>query len=149
MFDCSDADWFAFASFMYCEVHAVRFACGDRCPQFVVRRLKPVVADGASLRDAGLAATEQAQQAWADRAFAAMKLLAQSKEFLTADDLDDWMRSSGDEPPQSRNVIGALFMRLVRGGVVEETGTFLRSDKAVKHRRRLPIWRCKRLSGGI
>lgn len=97
--------------------------------------------DAIAARDKGIQqAEDHAHQQWLDVAYNAIVTLAQQKDTFTADDLwriIDWTGATTHEP----RAMGAVVKRAVRDGIIEPTGSYVKSARKVNHARPQPVYR--------
>ena len=99
-------------------------------------------ADGAALRDAGMAlateAQEQEQPGWGERAYQAIVRVASMQSTVH---IDDVRRVFHEEAPNHPRAWGAVWVRAVKDRVLEPTGTVRNTTDPRKHRHPCPIYR--------
>jgi hypothetical protein len=97
-------------------------------------------ADGAALRDAGMATAAEAQErhdaGWADRAYAAIVSVAAAQSTVHVDDV----RRVFHEVPRHPNAWGSVWHRAIRDGVIRRTGEMREARDPRKHRHRYPVY---------
>ena len=98
-------------------------------------------ADGAALRDAGMAlateAQEQEQPGWGERAYQAIVRLAYRQSTVHVDDL---LRVF-TERPRHFNAWGGVWRRAIADGVITRTGAVREAADRRKHRHHYPVYR--------
>lgn len=93
---------------------------------------------GEKAREAGIDRVETgAGFDWLNRAMAAVHRLARSRATFTSDDL--W-KLVGD-PPGDPRALGAVMRGAARDKLCETTGTTVKSQRVVCHRRPIAVWR--------
>jgi hypothetical protein len=89
-----------------------------------------------------------ASDEWKAQAFAALQTVAQTQPTFIADSV--WELLGGT--PQNRSTgsaMGGVFVRAVRLGLIENTGTFQRCERAISHGKPLPLWRSLIYTGEV
>ena len=93
---------------------------------------------GKALRDDGMKLAVEAEgQEWADRAFLAIIDVALAKPTVHVNDVLEIF----PDPPRHHNAWGAVWMRAIRAGVIQRTGTTAPCVSAQKHARQAPVYR--------
>lgn len=96
------------------------------------------------MRDAGMSlaafAQDQKSPGWGDLAYAAIRDIAARQETVHVDDV----LTEFSLPPHHPNAWGGVWMRAIRNGVIERTGTVrhCRTDIG-KHSHLYPVYRSK------
>ena len=102
----------------------------------------PLFDYGATLRDAGVAQVlENAGAPWQEKATQLIQGAMAGREVLA----EDWRllcKENGIEPHHP-NAWGGLTHRLVRLGVITDTGRLAKSKDPRSHARRQPVWRVR------
>lgn len=89
--------------------------------------------------DRSIARMEQGRDAgWIKRAERAVLALAMPGNEFTTDDV--WRIMDGEVPGEPR-AMGAVIRKLVRRGVIEGTGKYVKSNRIECHHRPVPVWR--------
>jgi hypothetical protein len=105
-------------------------------------------ADGAALRDTGMAAASEAQErdapGWADRAYHAITIVARMRPEVHVDDVLAIFR----EQPAHPNAWGSVWQRAVRDGVISRTGRLRETQDRRKHRHQYPVYRSEIFANG-
>ena len=89
-------------------------------------------------RDEGIARTLEARGTWAEIILDAIKRAGERYGVFTADE----MRGLLDQEPPEPNLIGAVFMRAARLGIIEIAGDAI-SRRTVGHGNRVKLWKLK------
>lgn len=96
---------------------------------------------GKRLRDNGMALASDAQErveiGWAELAYMAILSVARMKETVHVDDV----RAIFSHEPHHHNAWGAVWMRAIRDGVIERTGTVRPSIDPKKHKHQYAVYR--------
>lgn len=99
-------------------------------------------AEGAVRRDAGMAiasaAQERAAPGWSERAYQAICLVAR---FQPTVHIDDVRRIFAEEAPGHPRAWGQVWVRAVKVGVIEATGTVRKTTDPRKHCHPCPVYR--------
>jgi hypothetical protein len=97
-------------------------------------------ADGAALRDSGMALASQAQEqerpGWAERAYHAIVVAARMRATVHVDDVLQIFR----EAPEHPNAWGAVWQKAIRDGVITRSGTVRETQVRRKHRHQYPVY---------
>lgn len=100
------------------------------------------------LRDRGMSIAADAQESaapdWAGRAYAAIVGIARGRPTIHVDDVLEVFQ----EEPHHPNAWGAVWMRAIREGDIERTGTVRPSTDPKKHSHLYPIYRSLRCGPG-
>jgi hypothetical protein len=98
-------------------------------------------ADGAALRDTGMAIAREAQErdapGWTERAYAVIYSVARRQPEVHVDDVLAIFR----EQPAHPNAWGSVWQRAVRDGVISRTGRLRETQDRRKHRHQYPVYR--------
>jgi len=101
-------------------------------------------ADGAALRNTGMAIAREAQEraapGWAERAYQAIVGVARFRPTVHVDDV----LAVFGEPPEHPNAWGSVWQRAIRDGVITPTGMLRESRDRRKHRHQYPVYRSER-----
>jgi len=91
----------------------------------------------------GIALVEaNTNEAWREVAFRAGVITAKYCDTFTADQIWETLDSMEDVPPvHNKSAMGPILRRLLREGVIEDTGMFERSIRPATHGKPLPVWR--------
>ena len=93
------------------------------------------------LRDRGMARAADAQDraviGWSELAYLAILNVARMQETVHTDDV----RAIFPHEPDHPNAFGAVWLRAIRDGVIERTGTVRASTDPRKHSHQYPIYR--------
>ena len=104
-------------------------------------------ADGAALRDSGMAAAGEAQErdapGWAERAYQAIRIVARRDPEVHVDDVLAIFR----EQPAHPNAWGSVWQRAVRDGVISRTGRLRETRDRRKHRHQYPVYQSEIFAG--
>ena len=99
-------------------------------------------ADGAALRDAGMAlageAQEQEQPGWGERAYQAIVRVASMQSTVH---IDDVRRVFHEEAPNHPRAWGGVWRRAIADGVISRTGAMREAADRRKHRHHYPVYR--------
>jgi hypothetical protein len=105
-------------------------------------------ADGAALRDAGMAVASDAQErtapGWAERAYQAIAHAARTQSSVHVDDV----LAIFPERPDHPNAWGSVWTKALRAGVISRTGRTRETNDRRKHRHQYPIYRSETYRGG-
>jgi hypothetical protein len=105
-------------------------------------------ADGATLRDTGMAVASEAQEreapGWTDRAYAALYSVARQRPEVFVDDVLAIFR----EQPQHPNAWGGVWRRAIADGVISRTGRVRETQDRRKHRHQYPVYRSEIFGDG-
>jgi hypothetical protein len=100
----------------------------------------PCSSQGQALRDRGMAlaggAQEQKQPGWGERAYQAIKAVAEVHRFVHVDDVLHSFR----ERPEHPNAWGSVWQRAIREGVITRSGTVRETRDGRKHRHQYPVY---------
>lgn len=98
-------------------------------------------ADGAALRDTGMATAAQAQErvapGWAERAYQAIVRVARMQSTVH---IDDVRRVFSEEAPSHPRAWGAVWVRAIRDRVIAPTGTVRNTTDPRKHCHPCPVY---------
>jgi hypothetical protein len=104
-------------------------------------------ADGAALRDSGMAIAGEAQErcapGWAERAYQAIVAVARFRPEVHVDDVLLIFR----EQPEHPNAWGAVWSRAIRDHIISRTGVMRETNDRRKHRHRYPVY-ASQICGG-
>jgi hypothetical protein len=93
-----------------------------------------------SLRERGMSlaadAQDRAAPAWADEAFNAIVKVARCQSTVFVDDV--WPKVA---PPAHHNAWGAVWMRAIKGRIIEKTEKRKHSIAPRKHKHEYPVYR--------
>lgn len=97
-------------------------------------------ADGATLRDTGMAAASEAQErdapGWAERGYQAIVFVALRQSTVHVDDV---LRVFSEEP-QHPNAWGGVWRRAIADRVISRSGTVRETRDRRKHRHQYPVY---------
>lgn len=101
------------------------------------------------LRDRGMAIASDAQDGtvpnWSALAYMAILNVSRLQETVHVDDV----RAIFGHEPAHHNAWGAVWMRAIRDGVLDRTGTVRPSTDPKKHAHNYPIYRSLKFVGGV
>lgn len=96
---------------------------------------------GRRRRDAGIARTLAANDAWAARALDALRAFALTRNTFTIEAFrHDWL-SRGGEAPASHKAWGGLAQAAVREGIIVATGEYRKAASPGTHAHPVAVWR--------
>jgi hypothetical protein len=96
------------------------------------------------LRDRGMSLAAEAQgMEWSDLAYDTILRIAASQPTVHVDDVLAQFSVTPDHP----NAWGAVWMRAIRAGVIEHSGTVRPSSDPKKHRHQYPVYRSRAYRG--
>jgi hypothetical protein len=86
------------------------------------------------------AVDEHANEAWKRDALRAIREVARTHEFLTANDVWEELADT-DEYTHEPSALGPVMLQALREGTIEKTDMFMRSKIPRQHQKPLPVWR--------
>ena len=101
-------------------------------------QLRLELGQGVALRDVGTNSVLDRNHEWAERADRFLEILALSVFDFTAEDVTAEIGA-----PPHPNLMGAVFLRASKKGVIVPTGRVVRAERDARHASMLRVWRGK------